>query len=62
VLDGLVLTSRRNPGAVPISMDVLILILIRKESYVNCVLIESLRVTTSGDEDPVTVLESGLSD
>jgi hypothetical protein len=43
-------------------MDVLILILIRKESYVNCVLIESLRVTTSGDEDPVTVLESGLSD
>jgi hypothetical protein len=61
VLDGLVLTSRRNPGAVSISMDVLILILIRMESYVDCVLIESLRVTASGDEDPVTVLEGGLS-
>jgi hypothetical protein len=61
VLDGLVLTSRRNPGAVSISMDVLILILIRMESYIDCVLIESLRVTASGDEDPVTVLEGGLS-
>jgi hypothetical protein len=56
-----VLTSRRNPGAVSISMDVLILILIRMESYIDCVLIESLRVTASGDEDPVTVLEGGLS-
>jgi hypothetical protein len=62
VLGVLVLTSRRNPGAISISMDVLILIMIRKESYIDCVLIETLRVTASGDEDPVTVLEGGLSD
>jgi hypothetical protein len=38
--DLVVLTSRRNPGAISISINVLILI--RKESYVDCVLIESL--------------------
>ena len=58
MLDDLVLTSRRNPGTVSVSMSTLILV--RKGSYVNGILIESVGVTAGSDEDPVSVLECGL--
>jgi len=36
------------------------LMLVRMDSYVNGILVESVGVTTGSDEDPVSILECGL--